>query len=107
MSDSCGEGDRVGYGQMSSDVRKMRRFDYPSRAFDDSAPCSSAVTRASMSSISIDLAACVSTLSAALTRVDAGVLRSTITFSNVETAALAACCKRATDCPKAAQRAWR
>ena len=53
--------------------------------------CSSAARRTSMSSISMALAACWKTLSAARTFVDAGVLGSTITFKSVVTAAPVAC----------------
>ena len=68
---------------------------------------SKSLTLASKSSISMALAAWVSTLSAARTRVDGGVAGSTITLSNVVAAAVEACCKRAIDCPYAPRRAAR
>lgn len=72
-----------------------------------SAARSNSATRASMSSISIALAEWSSTLSAALTFVEAGVAGSTMTLRRVETAALVACCSRAIDCENAARRASR
>lgn len=56
-------------------------------AFDASAAFSSSVTRTSISSISIALAAWLNTASAALTRVAGGVVASTMTLSNVVAAA--------------------
>ena len=52
-----------------------------------------------MSSISIALAAWLNTASAALTRVDGGVARSTMTFSKVVAAAVEPCCRREIDSP--------
>jgi hypothetical protein len=66
--------------------------------FDASADRSSSAKRTSMSSSSIALAEWSSTLSAARTRVAAGVEGSTISLSCVETAAPVACWSRATDC---------
>jgi len=60
-----------------------------------------------MSSISMALAPCVSTRSAAQSRVDAGVCWSTMIFSTEETAAFDACCNRAAPCPNAERRALR
>jgi hypothetical protein len=68
---------------------------------------SSAATRASMSSISIALAAWLKTLSAARRRQDGGELASTMIFSSVDEAALVACWSRAMDCPYASRRACR
>jgi hypothetical protein len=75
--------------------------------FDNSAACSNAATRTSTSSISIACFAWSSTLSAARTRTDGGVLVSTMSLRSVETAALVACCSRAVDCENAARRALR
>src|SRR5450432_2971228 len=72
---------------------------------DICAACSRSVTRTSMSSISIALAAWARTLSAARTRVDGGDAGSITTFTRTDTAALDACCSRAIDCPNAARRA--
>src|ERR1035441_1576560 len=75
--------------------------------FASSAARSSSATRASMSSISMALAPCVSTRSAARSFVDGWVCWSTMTLSTVETAALADCCNRAVPCPNASRRAFR
>src|ERR1039457_6787628 len=75
--------------------------------FDSSAARSSSATRASMSSISMALAPCVSTRSAARSFVDGWVCWSTMTLSTVETAALADCCNRAVPCPNASRRPFR
>jgi len=64
-------------------------------------------TRASTSSSSMALAPCVSTRSAARSRVDAGACWSSMIFSTEETAAPAACCNRAVPCPNASRRAFR
>jgi hypothetical protein len=59
------------------------------------AATSSAATRTSTSSISIALAVCPITISAARSRVDAGALVSSMIFNNVDTAAPEACCCQA------------
>ena len=46
------------------------------------------------------------TLSAARTRVDGGEAGSTMTFTNTDTAALDACCRRAMDCENAAMQSY-
>jgi len=61
------------------------------------AACSSAANHASMSSISIALDAWFKTLSAARRRQEGGEVESTISFSNVDAAALAACWSLAMD----------
>lgn len=71
------------------------------------AACSSAATRASMSSISIALAACSNTESAARTRTEAGALGWIIIFNSVVAAAELPCWSRAIDWPKASRRASR
>jgi hypothetical protein len=68
---------------------------------------SSADTRASISSISMALAAWLKIASAARTLTDAGVAGSIIVFSSVVAAAEVPCCSRATACPNAARRASR
>lgn len=60
-----------------------------------------------MSSTSMAFTARSSTQSAARTRLAAGAPGSTMIFSSTVTAALAACCSRAIDCPNAARRAAR
>src|SRR5271167_2298462 len=75
--------------------------------FGSSAARSNSDSRASISSISMALIACVNTMSAARSRADAGPLWSTRTFSTADTAALDACCSRAVHCPNAARRAFR
>src|SRR6266436_70345 len=59
---------------------------------------SSSVSRASISSSSIALAAWPRMLSAALTRVDAGEFGSSMIFNSVVAAALDPCCRRTIDC---------
>ena len=71
------------------------------------AACSSAVTRASMSSISIALAAWLKIESAARTRTEAGVAGSTRIFKRAVAAAAVACWSRSVDWPKASRRASR
>src|SRR5579871_927098 len=72
-------------------------IDASHRLYASFAALSNSATRASISSSSIALAACVRILSAALTRVEAGVPASTMTLSKVVAAAAAPCCSRAID----------
>jgi hypothetical protein len=82
-------------------------IDAPHRRDVPLAACSSAAKRASISSISIALAAWLKIESAARTRTDAGALASIMIFSSVVAAAEVPCWSRAMDCPNASRRACR
>src|ERR1019366_8880094 len=97
--------------ELSDSRREVRHIHAPRgsqrNCLAASAALSSSATRASMSSISIALAAWLKIASAARTRTDAGVAGSIMVFSKVVAAAEVPCWSRATACPKAARRASR